>query len=313
MALPRGARIGAAGGASSNEVVVDMCNFILLCLVPFYLFLGLGAALAWGTADFCAKKASEQFGFWPTVWGMNAVGALAMSLVWMAGDVSIPRGTGATLVLLAVGNTIGGVFFYYALEFGPLAVVSPVTAAYPVVSAVLAYVLSGERLAPAVTAAVAGVIAGTLLASLGAARVAAAHPRRASALWAAVASALIFGTVFYFLAARASVTGPIAPVVVFRWIGALLLLLPLAAGWRLPAHLWRSGWLWATGLLDSFAYLLYALGARHLAVSVVSALSGLFSVWTLVLAVAFLRERLRLRQWVGVALIFAAILLLGLK
>lgn len=281
--------------------------------MPLYLLLGLGAALAWGTADFCAKKSSEQFGFWPTVWGMNAVGALALTLVWVAGGISFPSTHHGALFVLALGNTVGGVFFYYALEFGPLAVVSPVTAAYPVVSAVLAYWLSGERLAPAVTAAVAGVIAGTLLASLGAARAGASHPRRVSALWAAVASALIFGTVFYFLAAQAAVTGPTAPVFVFRWVGAVLLLLPLAAGWRLPAGLWRSGWLWATGLLDSFAYLLYALGASHLAVSVVSALSGLFSVWTLVLAVAFLRERLRLRQWVGVALIFAAILLLGLR
>lgn len=281
--------------------------------MPFYLLFGLGAALAWGTADFCAKKSSEQFGFWPTVWGMNAVGALALALVWCGGGVHVPPGQFSNLLVLGLGNTIGGIFFYYALEFGPLAVVSPVTAAYPVVSAVLAYAISGERLSAAITAAVSGVIAGTLLASLGAARPVAGHPRRNSALWAAVASALTFGTVFYFLAANAAATGPTAPVLIFRFTGAILLLLPLAAGRRLPAGLWRSGWLWATGLLDSFAYLLYALGSQHLAVSVVSALSGLFSVWTLVLAVAFLRERLRLRQWVGVALIFTSILALGLR
>jgi drug/metabolite transporter (DMT)-like permease len=281
----------------------------------WYLIWGLGAAIAWGTADYCAKHASEQFGFWPTVWGMNSVGALALGLLWAGGGTSLAAQQWPTLLLLGVGNAVGGIFFYYALEFGPLVLVSPITAAYPVVSAVLAYLVSGERLGGVMLAAVGGVIAGTLLASLGAGRApAASHPRRASALLAAVAGALVFGTVFYFLAADAGRSGAAAPVLVFRWVGAALLALPVLAGRRLPVTaLVRSRWLWATGLLDSLAYVFYAVGARHLQVSVVSALSGLFSVWTLALAVMFLRERLAWRQWWGVALIFAAIAALALR
>ncbi|MGH9485884.1 MAG: EamA family transporter, partial [Terriglobales bacterium] len=131
-----------------------------------YLLWALGAAVAWGSADFCAKKAAERLGFWATVWGMNAVGALALAIVWGAGGVHIPSSQLPLLIWLGVGNTVGGVLFYYALEYGPLVLVSPITAAYPVVSAVLAYVISGERLAALMALAVAGVIAGTLLASL---------------------------------------------------------------------------------------------------------------------------------------------------
>lgn len=279
-----------------------------------YLIWALGAAVAWGSADFCAKKAAERLGFWPTVWGMNAVGALALAVVWVAGGVQIPSSQLSLLIWLGVGNTVGGVLFYYALEYGPLVLVSPITAAYPVVSAALAYVISGERLAALMAFAVAGVIAGTLLASLAAHRNAEQeHPRRKSALWAAVGGALVFGTVFYALAAHSAASGSTAPVLIFRFAGAGLLALPLLAGFRPPRNWFRSGWMWATGLLDSSAYIFYAVGARHLPVSVVSALSGLFTVWTLALAVVFLRERLAWRQWLGVALIIAAIALLALR
>src|SRR6185312_11494203 len=273
----------------------------------------LAAAGAWGTADFCAKKASDRFGFWPTVWAMNATGALAMGVVWTAGGVALTPDQLPRLAWLAVGNTVGGLFFYFALEHGPLALVSPITAAYPVVSAVLAYVISGERLAGAVLGAVGGVVAGTLLASLGTRTTGRAYPRRGAALSAAVLAALTFGSVFYALAAGAGLTSSTAPVLVFRWVGAGLLTLPLLWGQRPPAGLWRSGWVWATGLLDTLAYLFYALGARQLPVSIVSALSGLFTVWTLVLAVLFLRERLAWRQWVGVALLVAGIAALALR
>ncbi|MGH9412451.1 MAG: EamA family transporter [Terriglobales bacterium] len=279
-----------------------------------YLLWALGAAVAWGSADFCAKKAAERLGFWATVWGMNAVGALALAIVWGAGGVHIPSSQLPLLIWLGVGNTVGGVLFYYALEYGPLVLVSPITAAYPVVSAVLAYVISGERLAALMALAVAGVIAGTLLASLSASRnTAGTHPRRRSALWAAAGGALVFGSVFYALAAHSAASGTTAPVLVFRFSGAGLLALPLLAGFRPPRGWFRSRWLWATGLLDSSAYIFFAEGARHLPVSVVSALSGLFTVWTLVLAVIFLRERLSWRQWLGVAFIIAAIALLALR
>ncbi|MGH9479043.1 MAG: EamA family transporter, partial [Terriglobales bacterium] len=159
------------------------------------------------------------------------------------------------------------------------------------------------------------VIAGTLLAGTGAPPAATAPAGRRSrpALVAAALGAVTFGTVFYFLAAGAARSSPAAPVLMFRLAGAALLALPLLWGQRLPRGLYRSGWLWATGLLDSFAYLLYAEAARHTAVSVVSALSGLFTIWTLLLAIVFLRERLRWWQWCGVVLIVAAIAALALQ
>lgn len=274
---------------------------------------GLGAAAVWGTSDFCAKKAAVQLGFWPTVWGMNAIGALALGIAWGGGTFSLVGIHSGTLAALGAGNTLGGVFFYYALEHGPLALVSPLTAAYPVVSALLAYAFTGERLGTGLAVAVAGVIAGTLLASMASPRAGMRYSRRRTALLAAVAGALTFGVVFFGLAAVAGSGNTAAPVFVFRIVGTSLLALPLLGGARLPAAMLRSGWLWATGLLDSLAYLLYAAGAHHLPIAVISSLSGLFTVWTLVLAIIFLRERLAQRQWIGVALLLAAIGALALR
>jgi len=274
---------------------------------------GLGAAVVWGTADFCAQRAATELGFWPTIWGMNAIGALALGAAWGGGAFSVGGAHWGMLAALGAGNALGGLFFYYALQYGPLTVVSPITAAYPVISALLAYLFTGERLGALLALAVGGVIAGTLLASMAAPGSTVDHPRRRSALTAAVAGALTFGVVFFGLAAAAGSNSTAAPVLAFRLVGAAVLALPLLAGARLPAAMFRCRWLWATGLLDSSAYLLYAAGARHLPVAVISSLSGLFTVWTLVLAIIFLRERLAGRQWLGVALLLGAIGVLALQ
>ena len=277
------------------------------------LIWGLGAAVAWGTADFCAKKATAVVGFWPTLWGMNLVGALALGAVWMAGGAAVPAGLLPALAALGVGNTVGGVLFYFALEFGPLVLVSPITAAFPVVAGALAFWLAGERLSPAMALAAAGVVAGTVLASIGGPSSSGSSARTGWALLAAAAGAVTFGAVFFGLAEVAGRRGVsfVLPVLVFRGVGSLLLALPLLWGARPRTGWLRCPWIWATGLLDSFAYLFYAAGARRLPVAVIASLSGLFCVWTLALAVPLLGERLRARQWAGVALIVAAIAALG--
>lgn len=278
-----------------------------------FLLWALLAAVAWGTADFCAKKAANALGFWATVWGMNTVGAAALGLLWLAGGIPVQRSHLPQLLLLGVGNTIGGVFFYYALEFGPLVLVSPITASYPVISALLAFFVSGERLGGLIAGAVAGVIVGTLLASIASPDPGTVHVRRGSAILAAMAGSITFGAVFFALAAIAGNNATAAPVLIFRLVGGAALALPVLWGARLPVEAFRSPWIWLTGMLDSTAYLFYAAGARQLPISVVSSLGGLFSVWTLVLAVVFLRERIAWRQWLGVALILGSIALLALK
>lgn len=270
------------------------------------ILFGIGAAITWGTADFCARQGSEEIGFLPTLMGMNGVGALLLSLVILTGLQPLDLHHLPLLVWLALGNTVGGLLFYYALEHGQLSLVSPITAAYPAVSALLAWFLAAQQLGLLVLAAVMVVIVGTMLATQGHGNSGERHAESRRALLAAAGGAVCFGIVFYYLARQGAAGRLFMPVLMFRWVGVLVLA---------PAALRRCGlvrtfsrpMIWATGILDTFAYLLYLWGSSHGPVAVIAALSGLFSVWTILLAITLLKERLSRLQWTGVTLILIAI------
>ena len=75
------------------------------------------------------------------------------------------------------------------------------------------------------------------------------------------------------------------------------------------------GWLLivAVGFLDAFGFLLSNHGFESEQVGVITVLGSLFGAVTLMLAFVFLGERLARRQWVGVGLIFAGILLINFR
>jgi len=68
-----------------------------------------------------------------------------------------------------------------------------------------------------------------------------------------------------------------------------------------------TGLLLAMGILDTGAFVLNNRGMQLEQVSVVSVLASLYGAITVLLAAAFLRERLTRWQWLGVAAIFTGI------
>ena len=68
----------------------------------------------------------------------------------------------------------------------------------------------------------------------------------------------------------------------------------------------------AAAAADTFAWLTYIWGTSTAYATVVTALASLFSVVTVILAWRFLRERLAVHQWAGVAVILLGILLVSL-
>lgn len=274
------------------------------------LAFALAAALTWGTGDYLAKLSAERFGFWPTMLGINMSSTLL--LVLPAGMGYIPFGQvrhWGVLALLAILNTAGGLLLYYAFEHGQLSVVSPVAATYPVFSGLFAFVFGHQSLAYRLIIAAGMVITGTLIVTRGPATQ--AGERHSSALWSAAAAAVTFAFLFFALGTSVGTQSLMVPISVFRAQGTLMLLTPLLFGRRAPVAVFRTPGTWVIGVLDSLGYIAYAAAARHGPTAVVSAVGGLFSVWTVALAVGLLQERLSRQQWAGVGLIFTGILLLA--
>jgi drug/metabolite transporter (DMT)-like permease len=290
------------------------------------ILLGLSAALSWGCADFLARYSSRSIGAYRTLFFMQAAGFLSASLYLACTRESVAALARAATehaglaVFLGAASGLSMLAFYSALEKGTLSLVAPIASSYPALTVLLAYA-SGERLTRLRLAGIALTLGGVVLASMG--HTPAGDSAREAAgdrgsldpgVWLAIASSVGFGVTYWALGFRAiPAWGGINTVWIQRlstlvWLGAVTV--PLRRSLAPPV---RSGW-WlvgAVGILDAGGFLLSNLGFQREQVGVVTVLGSLFGAVTLVLAFFVLGERLARRQWLGVGMIFAGILLIN--
>ena len=132
------------------------------------LAFGLLAALGWGASDFAAALVTKRIGGLRTVFWVH-VGSVALSSAYLLiandlGEVGASQWAEmAAISALAFGTYI---FFYRALQIGPIAIVTPIIGANAVVVILLAVALSGERLNTIQLAAMPAVIGGVALVSV---------------------------------------------------------------------------------------------------------------------------------------------------
>ena len=118
--------------------------------MPLGLGHGLIAALCWGSTDVMASLAGRRLG------SIHVVAIAQLTSVAVALLLGLSRGVGfpsdpTTFLLAALFGVIAAgayVSFFTALRIGPLAVVSPVVAAYGGLTVVLSVLVRGETLTP---------------------------------------------------------------------------------------------------------------------------------------------------------------------
>ncbi len=135
--------------------------------MPWQVWI-LATVLAWGAWGFVNGMALRHH-HWQQliVWGLPATVVIALSVAAISGS----RGQfearafawASAVQLLAIA---GVVFFYQALRAQNTAIVVPVSASYPAVSALLAVVFGKEQLRPLQVLGIVLVVAGTVAISL---------------------------------------------------------------------------------------------------------------------------------------------------
>lgn len=284
------------------------------------IILGIVSAVSWGTADFLARQSSREIGAYRTLFFMQAFGFGLLSAMWLLADRSTPAGTAAGWGwglfggLLSAGASLA---LYRAFETGVLAVVAPISASYPALTALLA-MESGERIGPARWSGIGLILVGVALAvgAAGGGESLTAEERHKSrgAVGLAVIAAVGFGVMFWLLGFRVvPALGGLMSVWMVRLVGVIglgVIALPARESLRMPT---RSGcWLlMAMATLDTGAYLANNFGMEFGHVSIVTVLASLYAAVTVLLAAVVLREKLTGKQWLGVGLIFAGIIALA--
>lgn len=268
---------------------------------------GLATALCFGTGDFAAQRLVARAG-WRRSLLIVHLAALPLVLALALALDGAPRldlDGGARLLALGLLNILGLVALYRAFAVGVLSVVAPIASSFAAVTVALAALAGRAPTAPTLLGLAAIVV--------GVAAVSAGHgghggdarrPGGAGVAWACLSS-LSLGAVFFGLEDAAAALGPRWPIVALRAIGALVLLAlslrPAAPATAGVAPVWHLVLL--SALLDTGGMVVYAEGARRGEIAVLAVIASLFSVVTVALAQARLRERLGRVQWIGVALL----------
>jgi drug/metabolite transporter (DMT)-like permease len=295
------------------------------------IILGLAAAIFWGSADFFARYSTRIIGTYRTLFFMQFFGLIGLSIyLALAGDFGrlaqeVYWQAWVWALLAALLNVVSSLALYRAFEVGILTIVSPIAASSAALSVVFA-LMSGETISMlhgiGIIAALFGVaLAATAFSSTrkaSDAKMIEVAPQRKGILPRGVAWALAasfgYGIIFWILGFRVTpVLGGIAPVWLIRLMTLSTLALfavPLKQNIRVPRG---SVWWYiaGAGILDTAAYVSFTIGLTGGQVAIIGVIASLFSAVTVLLAWIFIREKLQWTQWLGVGIIFVAIVLVN--
>lgn len=273
--------------------------------------LAVVAALTYGVADWCGGHAARR----TEALAVTVIGQAASLVLVVAAVIALADPAGGLWWGAAGGlaGVFGLVCFYSALAGGAMTVVAPVTAIVSLTVPVVVGVATGDR--PSVAARV-GIVLAVVAVGLvgGAVGVPHAAVRRRDLVLAGLGG-VGFGLIFVCLAQAPAdvglwplVTARVASVTV---AGALLALRRAGNGGRL--QLGATAWRFAlvAGMLDMTANVSYLIASRHELLSIVAAVTSMYPVSTIVLAVGVDRERVSRSQVIGMGLAGVALLLVS--
>lgn len=299
--------------------------------MPLGLLTGLGAALAWGTLDVFSAIAARRIGSLRVTTGIQIVGALFIIALAMVTGTGVPSDPAAIAGSALVGVIGAGAYLAYftGLRIGPIAVVSGMVAAYGGLTVVLAVVVRNETLTTVQAAGAAlatigviltgvafdGGLRGTRLASPGVAF--------------AVVALVLFATMSIASDIVIDMADWLEVLLVARATNAVLsigiLVLALGVMRRLAEPLLRGeggpedgldraalGLVLLAGVLDVAGLVVFMIGLTHAETWLVGLASSLGPAVTIIVAVAFLGERLRPVQWLGLGFVLAGMLAIGM-
>lgn len=270
------------------------------------LLFGLLSAFSFGTADFFAGRASKNTGVFSTLFYMQVVGLifLTLAVTWYGqwhNLNSFPHIAAASLWMAL--DLIGILFLYQGLVSGKSSVVVTIASSFSVFTVVLAFAF-GERLSAVKLAAIGLTLVGIVLTTLVLSKRGERKSGRkleSGVVWAILA-ALFLGTAFFGLRYPHEALGGLVTV----WIGRMqaVILLPVVYAYFkkrlvLPDKK-NAGWVVIVGILDAIALVCYNLGLGLEDTSIVITATSLFAVVTLLWSVFVGGEKPAWNQWAGI-------------
>ena len=280
------------------------------------VLFGGAAAVLYGVTDLIARFANRENGVARTLlWGQALLSVLLTGAVVFFGK-SLPSAPLPWAILLGSGLMVlaGTACLYHGLKVGRVAVVAPLMACYGAVGAGLS-LLTGEHMTWIAGIGLALTAAGAVLSAMPAEDKGRDDERKSGWL-PAVGSALLYGTAYWIQGKYAvPVFGALDAIWIY-YVFATLVVALVALVRRHDVRLkdTRDTVLIAvTALLAAAGYLALAFGQASGSVAIATAMSAAASAITVMLARVFIREKVAVTGWVGVACVVAGVATLHLS
>jgi len=283
--------------------------------MPFGLLTGLTAALFWGTLDVITALGSRVVGSLRVTAGMQSVTAVLFLAIFVATGATIPTEPASIALAVLLGLIGAGAYLSYftGLQFGPIAVVSGMVSAFGGLTVVLSVVIRGESLSPLQAFGAAIATVGVLLTALafdgGLRATRFAGPGVVFALVALVLFSLMAITTDVALETMSWIQIYTIARVVNASIGIVAVLLLARRAGSALGHRPAGGPTWSNprivgalvlaGVLDVVGLIAFATGLETAPTWMVGLAASFGPAVTIMVAVAFLGERLRPVQWFG--------------
>ena len=271
------------------------------------VLMGTMCAISYGTADFLASHSSRRLHAINALAGMMLVSTLALSvLVWSFGSFESLQVSDAWIACLhGASMALALLLFFMAMELGPVSIAAPIIASHPLFVIAFA-IFAGSEPTSLQILAMLGTVTGLIV-------VGSSVPRDGKAAnILAVGAAFAASAVYAMAIIAAQEAVKFIDELPVLWLGRLsgLLFLALAyaarrEGPRLPVRWWP--YFAAHGLLDTLGLLFLLLGSSGELDEITAVVASTFSLVTVVLARIFLKERINVLQWLGIAVIFSSV------
>lgn len=276
--------------------------------------LGLIAAVAWGVHDFIARLVGRAFGGIQSTLAVLCFGAVALagSFLLIGKPISAAYDVKELIAGAGIAYAIAFYWLFLAYANGPVSLVTPIIAAYPVFAMAWA-VATGATPGLIKWAAAFGIVTGVALVARFAPEpphdpADIVTPSRNKAVLFSVLSGLGFSVSFLAGQTAAAQVDPVTVAFLSR-ICSLAVVAPMWMRSVPEANSIRP-WLWliaAMGVLDALALSAVVAAGQLPDAPIAQVVASSLGVVTVLLAVVFLRERLCWPQLGGMALVFAGV------
>ena len=278
------------------------------------ILFGIASAATWGAGDFAGGLASRKLGAYRAVMYADFFGLLLVGIVFVFYRESIP--SLSVLITSAIAGALGSVgllILYYSLTQGQMSIAAPVSALFAAVLPVVVGAITEGLPKPIQFIGFAIALTSVWLIS-GGNQTEQFPLKRMADLRLPILAGIGFGCYFIFIHyAVQGTTAILWPMIASRVAGTLLLFVVVLFR-REPFAIARNSWgvVALNATLDLSGNFFYILASHTGRLDIAAVLSSLYPGSTVLLAWFFLKERIALSQWIGIAAALLAIVLFTL-